>query len=120
MRVNLLGDVQAIFLINPVTGTQQLSLQDIRLITHKAGLKKADLNNLFEELSISSADQDNGRHSANTEDFKLQSSTILQAWVQNQGSAATRDRIIEAIRECELIHTMEFLEREWVLGLTTE
>ena len=115
--VNFLCDVQAIFLIIPVTGTQKLSQHDIHLITHEAGLGKANLDKLFGKLEISPEVQENGRCNANTEDFMLQSSSILHAWVQTEGSEATRIRVITALRGCRLKNAMEFLENKWDLTL---
>ena len=100
-------------LINPATGAQKLSKRDIRLITTRAELDKDDFDNLFEVLEISAADQDIGRRQADTTDFKLQASTILRAWRKRKGKDATRNVIINALRECRLIEAVDFLETEW-------
>ena len=102
--------------IYPDTGTQTISEPDIRLITHKAGLLSADLINLFGELNIPLAEQERNSLLADTKDFMQQSFRILYAWLQNEGKAATRNRIIEALRGCKLNNAAEFLIKEWGLS----
>ena len=99
-------------------GLQTLSSKDIRRITHKADLEKEDLDNLFNELEIAAADQDNARRYADTRDFKLQATSILRAWCKRQGEAASRHVIIEALQECNLTKAVEILEKKW--GFTTD
>ena len=79
---------------------------------------KEDFDNLFDELEISKADQDNGRRKADTLDFKLQASAILHDWRKRKGKDATRNAIINALRECDFHHAVEILQTEWCL--TTE
>ena len=99
----------------PFTGTSMLSDKDILLITHKADLKKEDLDYLFAQLEIPVANQDNSRRNADATDFKLESLRILHDWRQMKGNNATRSIIIESLKECDLTIAVQLLEKKWSL-----
>ncbi|XP_072027834.1 uncharacterized protein [Amphiura filiformis] len=94
---------------------ETVSDKDISDVANKADLAYEDLENLYIELEIKSADIDNAKRVANTLDFKIQATKVLEHWRKSSGSKANRKTILDALQECDLIEAKEILEEKWGL-----
>ena len=94
---------------------ETVSDKDIRDVTSNAGLQNSDLEDLFVELQLQADEIENAKRLADTRDFKLQAATVLRFWRQTNGSAATKQAIINALEECQLYDAVDILNEKWNL-----
>ena len=93
----------------------RLSDSDIWDVAGKAELKHSDLERLFVALGLKAHDIENAKFSAAINDYQLQAQSVLQFWRQINGSRASRQAIINALKECKRTKALEILIRIWNL-----
>ena len=84
-------------------------------MANKAELTHAELENLYRALDIAQPDIENQQGIADTRDFMLQADRVLRHWRQKNGKDATRQKVLDALHECEYIRSKELLEEKWKL-----
>ena len=56
---------------------------------------------------------------ANVNDPDEKAITVLQDWLQREGSKATRGAILTALEQCQLNNSMETLQSKWTSRIET-
>ena len=92
-----------------------VSDKDIRDVARNAELTRAELENLYSVLEITQPDIENQQGIADTRDFMLQAVRVLKHWRQKNGKDATRQKVLDALHECEYKRSKELLEEIWKL-----
>ena len=85
-------------------------------MTSDAGLVYEHLENLFVVLGLKADEIENAKQLEDTKSFKLQAASVLQWWRKIQGSAATKQVIIEALAECQYAEAVGILREKWGLA----
>ena len=70
------------------------------------------------ELGLPPDEIENAKRLADTKDFKLEAVSVLRSWRKTNGSAATKQAIIRALKECQYLQTVDMLCGKW--GLASE
>ena len=70
------------------------------------------------ELSLPPDEIENAKRLADTKDFKLEAASVLRSWRKTNGSAATKQEIIKALKECQYSQAVGILCGKW--GLASE
>ncbi|XP_072026918.1 uncharacterized protein [Amphiura filiformis] len=97
------------------SGLKKIDDKDIRDVTSKAGLQNDDMVILFVELEIDAPNIERAQRIADTKDFQLQASKVLQTWRKKKGKAASKIVIINALEACKLKDAVEILKDTWKL-----
>ena len=90
-----------------------MSDKDISDVACEAELTYAELHHLYGELELSDADIENQERISDTKDFKLQAERVLKHWRQIKGMEATREKMLNALKECKYERAKAILEKRW-------
>ncbi|XP_072016994.1 uncharacterized protein [Amphiura filiformis] len=103
-----------------VLNDKELSDKDIIDVAYNASLAYEDIQTLYIKLNIDRADIDDAKRAADTLDFKLQATKVLEHWRNTNNIKATRRDILHTLQECDLLEANDILEEkwnlEWVMG----
>ena len=75
----------------------------------------ADLESFFLELGLQPTDIEKEKANAGVNNVHLQARNVLRFWRKTEGTAATRERILEALEKCENRLAVQQLEDKWKL-----
>ena len=78
-------------------------------------LKRDELHYLFEALDIDYREIEKAQYEADTNDVNLQAKNVLRKWKQKIGKKATRNAILEALKECKFTSAIEELQKTWAI-----
>ena len=78
-------------------------------------LKRDELHYLFEALHIDYREIEKAQYEADTKDVNLQAKNVLRKWRQQMGKQATRNAILEALKECKFTSVIEELQKTWAI-----
>ena len=76
-------------------------------------LGPADLERLFHALDLQSTDIEKAQENVSLNDVDLKARNVLLFWRKTKGKAATRERILEALKKCENRNAVQQLEATW-------
>ena len=76
-------------------------------------LAPADHQHLYDALGIPKREVQKAEASASTSDVDLKAKEVLRQWKQKKGKLATRQAILDALKECENTEAKEKLEETW-------
>ena len=75
----------------------------------------AELQHLFHQLGIPSAEIEKAEIKAGTLDVDLKARKVLETWRQRNDEEATREKILCALEECGYRYAKKILEKKWML-----
>ena len=87
------------------------------MVTHKSGLTRNQLTNLYQELGLKANEIENAERNADTNDVQLQAYKVLHHWRSTKGGEATKGAILKALKECEYKEAMDELIKKWDISL---
>ena len=91
-------------------GVEKVSDRDILDV---AKVLPAHRHTFFYELDMTDSDIQNAEMSADSRDAVLQIRKVLTLWRQQNGSNATRRKVVDALIECGFNEAKEILAKKW-------
>ena len=90
---------------------QGLKDKDITSLVDKLGF--ADLCRLYLELDLNDAEVEDAQSQARAPGKLAKALQVFHKWQQREGAKATKMALLQALKECKLIDTMEKMQAEW-------
>ena len=89
--------------------------KDITSLVDKLGF--AELSRLYLELNLTDEEVEEAEAQARTKSKLDKAKAVFHKWQQKEGKAATKMALLQALKECKLINTMQNMQEEWELTL---
>ena len=100
---------------DPAPDQKLITNKDIKSLVDK--LNFAELSQLYLELNLTDGEVEDAQSQARTKAKLDRAMKVFHKWQQKEGNAATKMALLQALKECELINTMQMMQQEW--GITS-